>query len=604
MTASYTYDGDALLRVRTGSVELTQSAEHGDPGVGTLVVDDTAGTTVIVAQKDFAADEDDCSDPVSYRGFIAARSWARGKESVGAGREITVSIEDLNSMLGFRGLTGADANRPAETVAARGAWLMASDYVDGLFVDNGRCDFSSAVGMDAADYTDQFPGDVLADMALAQGGVNHYVRDFGDGPELVFRDDNASTDDTSTIHISNVPGEEDGDTIFYPSRDFALSSRGDRVKSKISYQYSKGRVVEERAATATDFNGERSGVASNSNVKTEAKARDEARAMLWQLHSEEHVLEGSILVPATHANLLSQGDRVGVRLQHLQNLGVTGVTTYYDPDEWVWCRVLEITRKPRLKAASKYELVMRLSPQEPAAPAASIVQSAFFRFGFVTGIMELPNPVTPGNHLVYVAGVRGNSGLPESPNTSSDQPRFGAGAWTRFNGTDPTRTSDAFGVTDDGCAIYWKEADSTEQTCTVLDEYVVCGIFEIAGGDPASASLVAVDAANGAPYTLGSSGTVSAGEVAIGVITIGEAPDEWPAGPWAQVNPPPNMTSDWNVGISQWAFDHYSGSTYLVAHPWTIIASQEGSGSAVEFEVDPGDSTHGFGGLCVVIPSA
>lgn len=360
MSATYTIDGVEIQTVRAGEVELTQTAEHGDVGQGRIRIDDAAGTLAIVGQKDVAVDEDDCSDPIAFRGFVANRDIGREAEVVGASREIDVSVEDLNAMLSFRGIDGSDRKRPQETVAARGAWLLASDYVSGLFVDNGRCDFSTKL-MDKADYTDQYPGDVLTDMALAQlEDVNHYIRDFGDGPEIVFRNDMTSTADTSSIHISNRLSDVDLDTVFPPSRDFKLTRSPANVKSKLSYQHARGRVVVERSTTADAYNGERFGTASNSNVKTALQAQRQAKAQLRQLKDEEDTLEGSILVPSTHANLLNHGDRVGVRFTDMTPEG------YFDADEWVYCRVLELTRKPIVSDPPMYELDVRLRPQREA----------------------------------------------------------------------------------------------------------------------------------------------------------------------------------------------------------------------------------------------
>lgn len=406
MSVTYELDGDALTRVRSKTVQLVQSAELGQVGTGRLTVNDKAGTKEIVGQKDFAVDEDACPDPITYRGFVGDREYSRGAEAQGPGREIDVELDDLNAMLGFRGIISADRKRPRETVADRGAWLLGSGYVTGLFVDNGRCDFTDERFMDKADYTDQFPGDVLADMALAQGGVNYYIRDFGDGPELVFRDDNASTADTSTLHISNRLADIDDDdpatqTVFPPSKDFSLRRRPGRVKSKLAYQYATGRVVRSRPETAAAFNGERFGVASNSNVKKRNRARERADDQLWQLHTEEDVLEGRIIVPASHANLLNHGDRVGVRLEHMAPEG------YFSSSGWKWCRVLELTKRPMLRPVGKYELEMRLSPQEPAcsvepelvqwtyADAEDVGEPGIDRIRF-----SLDDPSTLGNLLV------------------------------------------------------------------------------------------------------------------------------------------------------------------------------------------------------------
>lgn len=565
MTATYTLDGDAINTVRSGEVELTQSAELGAVGSGRILINDHAGTLVTVGQKDVTVDEDDCSDPIAYRGFVAEREFRRGPESTGASREISVQLEDLNSMLGFRGIV--DGSRPAtDTVASRGAWLMANAAVAGLFIDNGRCDFSAAKGMDKADYTDQYPGDVLADMALAQGGVNYYVRDFGDGPELVFRDDNASTDDTSPIHISNVPGEDDQDTIFYPSKDFTLRRNPGQVKSRLAYHHAKGRVVETRAATATDFNGERFGTASNSNVKNDAEASEQANAQLWQIHTEEDVLEGSILVPSSHANLLNHGDRVGVRIQHATPEG------YYNASEWAWCRVLELTRKPLLKPVGKYELRVRLSPQEAAQPAAAIVQRAFDRSAAGGKTLVFPNPVTVGNLLVFACSDRSISN-PASPNTGVDLPRFGAGAWTKVPNVEITTIDPRA-----GCAIWVKEADSTERECWMPQSNSNMGIWEISVPD-AAATIAGITAVSKTQQTqnltmaIGSLGTAAVGTIGILVLNWAD---------FTSIVEGPGMpavaASGWTIRLYDSA---YEASWYLENSPYTVIADTEGTGAAL-----------------------
>ncbi len=203
MVATYTYDGSDLDNVRSDSPEFTTRAEHGEVGGGRFTIDDTAGTQVIVGQMDFVATEDDCATPETFAGFIADRVYSRQNERQAARREIDVSVVDLNAVLGFRLIDGADGNRPAEDVDTRIAWLLASDYLSGLVIDNGRI-ASSGNGMDKADYRYQFPGDVIADCIVAAGGFDHFVADFGSGAELVFRDQNASTADSSTLRISNV----------------------------------------------------------------------------------------------------------------------------------------------------------------------------------------------------------------------------------------------------------------------------------------------------------------------------------------------------------------------------------------------------------------
>ena len=220
MTATYTYDGSPITTARRAEISFTQVADHGGVGSGRLTIDDTAGTQDIVGQKDFVATQDDCSMPTVFTGYVGQRTYSRKNERQGARREIDVELHDLNAMLGFRIIDGDDGNRPDETVDDRMAWLIASDYVSGLFIDNGRI-ASSSNAVDRTDYRYRFPGDVIADLATAAQGFNYHVQDYGSGPELIFRNDNLATPDPAGIAISNVHADIDS-TTFYPFKDADL----------------------------------------------------------------------------------------------------------------------------------------------------------------------------------------------------------------------------------------------------------------------------------------------------------------------------------------------------------------------------------------------
>lgn len=404
MGENYTYNATHLTTVR--EAEFTQSAELGAVGTFRLALDDEAGTLAIIGQKDFSHTESSCSFTRTFKGFVGDREYGRdaGLERsphVGAGRGIGISGEDLNATLGFRLINDQlpdvtsvlGGKRPSETVAARLTWLMASSFVSGLFIDNGRITSNTTV-MDKADYRQQFPGDVLADCALAATGFNYYVADWGSGAELVFRNDNTSTADTSTLRLSNVLADASGVTL-HPFKDATLRRSPGRVKSKIAYSHAKGTVVVQRAATATAFNGERAGTASNSNVKTDAEAERQAKAELGQLRTEEDIIECTVLVTSAQVNLILAGHRIEAKFSHLN---VEGYGSFS------WFRVLERNVKPIVADAGLYELRLKLSPQEATDAVvacsdlyANTPSATYYPIG---GSANTPNP-TPSPGVVY-----------------------------------------------------------------------------------------------------------------------------------------------------------------------------------------------------------
>lgn len=576
MTETYSIDATPVDRIRADSVELTELAEHGGVGSGRFTVDDSAGTQAIVGQKD-ATVEQSAADPAEIiGGYVDVRSYRRGEERVDTAREIETELVDLNATLGFRLINSKTLSaalggkRPAETVAERGAWLMASPFMSGLVADNGFCDFPAGRGMDAADYRNQFPGDVLADMALAAGGYNYFVyRDAATGePSLWFGDPNASTAFTSDVRISNDLADIGGST-YAPSTDATLRRDPGKVKSHIVGLGALGSVVESRPATATTFNGERWGTFSNSNLKSEGKLRDEAQDMLWQLHTEEDVLECSITVPAANVNDLRAGQRTSCRFTHL------GPEGYAD---WTWFRVLGRTIRPLTD--DLYRITLRLSPQEAGRPAGAIVQSDFAFWG--TGgssfppYSRLPNPPTIGNTLLVMISKRSGSagaGTVNPPNTNAAQPRWGAGAWTQLpldvGGFSTTYYEFTAGDgTRHGMSMFWKVVDSTSQTCVIPNDYQNVGVYELSGVDMTGATLARANNQNAATtLDIGTLGTLNDGDLAFMLMH-----ENWStAGPFPPLTAAPGWVMDWNRGN----YPLWSGPTYPIV--WMGHALGDGS---------------------------
>lgn len=583
MTQSYEYDGDALTRVRHSTVTLVQQAELLGVGISRLTYNDTPGTQEIVGQKDFAADQDDCANPVLYRGFVGETEFRRGLEALGGGREIDISLEDLNSIAGFRTFTGDDADdgdRPEEDVSDQLAWLESTGMLPGVFW--GTRVHGSARIVEKTSYRDQTPSDVLAACALAAGGRNVYIRDFGDGdgPELVFRNDNESTDDTSTLSISNVSGEADHETVFPPLRDFVLRKKPGRVGSRMHYSYRGGRVMERREATADDFNGRRDLTVTNSSVKAEAMARLRAQDLLWQHHTEELIGEGSVLLPPEKVNLLAHGDRVGVRLRHLDNLG-NGLS-FYDPAELVYCRVLETRIKPMLKPTRLYEVGLKLSPQEEGPPAGAIVQRAFNRSQ--TQPLALPLPVTiddGSGTRVLVLGIA----VRDDP--FPNEPTDDGGAWTRIPASDKVSAEHGSGD-GSGIAFWWKVTDSTDNTFGRNDsKHWVAAVWELDGVDMTAATVVYLDdqssSADPVVMAAGSLGTVAVGEIVVGGFVVVNKANTTGFGDYKEsgIVAVAVSTTGLSQGIWNGPVDTNYGIWEAVQYPLAWFGDLEGDGSAV-----------------------
>ena len=144
-------------------------------------------------------------------------------------------------------------------------------------------------------------------------------------------------------------------STFFPSLDASLRRDPTNVHSVHAKSYAKGTVVEERAATATAFNGERGGTSSNSNIKRQTAASRAARRELRTHSTEDDVIECTIQVPPSAVNLVYQGWRLQAKFSHFATEGY---------GDWTWMRVLERTVKPMAVDAFAYEITLKLAPQE------------------------------------------------------------------------------------------------------------------------------------------------------------------------------------------------------------------------------------------------
>ncbi|MBV9872498.1 MAG: hypothetical protein JO214_17940, partial [Frankiaceae bacterium] len=210
-----------------------ESAYLGETGEGNVVYHDDAGTLTEKGRKDVVV-EQDASDPARIMtGFVGKKSIKAGgyRSNPSTSREYAFGTFDGNDLLSRLKIRADIGNRHTESAAATLAWLISDELSRVGISDYGRVEYPADVQIDSTDRRGQYPGDVLAELAKPCRR-NYYVRWNTDhaGWEIVFRDDNASTDDTSTISISNA-GDDDGETIFAPQLDAELSQDPEHVYS-------------------------------------------------------------------------------------------------------------------------------------------------------------------------------------------------------------------------------------------------------------------------------------------------------------------------------------------------------------------------------------
>jgi hypothetical protein len=588
--------------VRLGSVPgLTELAEHLSVGSSTVIIDDASGTVghssdALLGLQLMTWDESAASagNQRVYTGIIDYREYARGDSSrgslrTGVSRQITVSLNDLNALPGFRVIPQTDttAKRPAETVKARLTWILGSTYLSGLVADNGLVADASAFTMTAADYRGQRPVNVINDCELA---ANWFAFVYPDETQTVlaslfFDDANVSTAYTSTVKLSNVLADIDGSTVF-GSTNGVLKRTPQDVGDGVYLPYTKGAVYRTRSATTATY-GHRDLIASNANLSDATHANQEADNFLWAHHTEEDRITCEVQVPAASVNLIRAGHRIQVKFSHLP-----GYTSY------TWCRVLSRSPGQPLETDQRYTLTLELSPQEAGPSAARIVQSAF---GRPHDNLPLPNPVTIGNVLIVAISDRDQTN-PSAPNiVPGVLPTLGGtGAWTRMSGATLSSSQ------TDGAAFYYKTATATDQTAYQGDSQSWAGVWELAGANPASATIVYVDQGTSGPdYALGSLGTLAAGQIAMALWIFGDT--DWPWGSpgysWAVPDPAPGLSSGWTLRWSKWAFDSYVGPWYKVEHPWATFADAVGTGASLAATITPGLSSKNYGGIAIKVPA-
>lgn len=354
-------------------IDLTEKAEEGSVAMSTVVIRDPDMDFTIGGHRIFGVQCTDIADADNdfiYVGYTADRKVVR--DEAGTGRNIEVTLADINSILGRRLMTSATWDRSSETDVARVTAVEASD--EGELIDDDRYILAAgAETMDAADYRGQYLLDVIRD-AAEHTGKNYYVTYFGDngstywGAFSLWYGDPGEADYASTISLTNVAADVDSTHYMVVSAEGNLDPS--RVYSGVYLPYRDSFVYVERDETATDFAlGGRDAVMPAVNVSTKTKALARANRYLNDAATEDERITVVYRVARADVNLIRPGMRVPSKFLHIDSLAA----------DYTYCRVLSrrIT-EPNLR---QFEVTLELSVPVAEVAAAAVQGTLYLSAG-------------------------------------------------------------------------------------------------------------------------------------------------------------------------------------------------------------------------------
>lgn len=412
---------------RSGDLSgVVTEAELGAVGISSARLDDptaTAGNAgdAIVGLKQLSITELDAPSGNRRIGefYIADRRYYRGTQGAspslmtGPARVIDMSLSDINSFLHFRILRTGEANgsnttfnRPAETDVERVTALLAVPFIaDTLF--NGLVSSDGPVNMDAVDYTGQTPGDVLNDCAQ-QSGKNYFV--FYDesgtytpspGDFALFYDSNSSTAypaavaDTQVSNVLTDLSAGGGGPVWYPLQDATLVRDPSRVISGAFFNNGSNSVYVTNPTTSYTF-GWRDAVGNSQDLTTVAQTTARGNRYLAENSTEDDRLTFKLKLPAAHVNDWKEGQWAQVRFTHLPG---------YEAFTNVRCLCRTVASDEMTDQF--YNVTYECTPMAGGTPSGATdryVDGVAF-----SGIPELPAVTTPGNLLLAIVVIEGES---------------------------------------------------------------------------------------------------------------------------------------------------------------------------------------------------
>lgn len=362
MTTRYYYsepDGSGNTefteRVRHYTLDVTSSAEEGSIAQSTLRVDDGGAFSDfdVIGLRTIRILEDEApvGSRVLYYGYTANRRIMRDTYRTLDERWWEVDLVDLNSVLDWRVMVGADAKRGIETDVARAHWYMAT-WESFPLTDESLIASSPTVSMSENNYHGQMARAALDDIAQ-QSAKNFFVwHNEPDASLGLFYDLSGSDAYPSGIRLTNKRTDVDSDTYLI-NLDAVLERSPARVYSGVYIPYQNGWVYKKRQATKDEFH-DRDIIMDGSNIRSASAATARANRYLNTLFTEEDVITCSFNVPRAEVNRLMQGMTVEVRMTHFPG---------YDTD-FVMLRCVE--RKVFGESETHYRITVKLVGPTPA----------------------------------------------------------------------------------------------------------------------------------------------------------------------------------------------------------------------------------------------
>jgi hypothetical protein len=348
---------DITDRCRVNQLSVKDQAEEGAVAISTLVVDDPAGDIDFTGHRRFYIFEDTApsGDQLIYNGFTFNERITRGPNNVGAGRQWTLDLADVNVFLNRRIMNGADANRPAETDTERIVALLAMTELNTVDDDTFVNLTAAETDMDAADYRGQNVGQYIDDCRQASGKNAYVYYNETLGEYGLWYDFAQSTEYDSGMKLSNILADIDQDTVFEYTDDDRTNWNRDptRVASGVYLEFAgTGSPVYVQDADTIDDFAAIDWAAPSINVKTLAKATARANRYLADAASEDVKIHVVALMPRAKVNAIKKGQLVEFKASHFPGF-----------ENYRVCRVLnrtvnEISEDPYLS----FEVEMDLDP--------------------------------------------------------------------------------------------------------------------------------------------------------------------------------------------------------------------------------------------------
>lgn len=430
MTRRYFLDGTELTNVRvTGAVRngemdgFVSAFYGGEIGTSGIVIDDPTGALDFLGFRKFHVIEDACTPSSIWRGYVTARTIARGDllEDLGTGRRWTCDLVDGNFLLGLLTLHAPEVfKRPAETNVERTAWLLTTsamtDAGPGIF-DNGFVLTSPVGPFDEADYLGQFPSEVLASVHGAFSTETTFS---------VYWDEAASTGEewslfsgpittvlgTLDAKLSNDPADFSDPDVYQAMEGQQLLRNPEDTGDGLLFIYKGVPLYRRRVATFTDYGIHRDQIHRTDRVGKAATASTQTDRLLIANSVENDTIECDVALNANQVNFFREGWRTSAKFTH-----IPGYEDYVE--------TTVIKRSVKEFSYNRYVVHLTLSNKAPAggigggdpgdfphpSPCSStsgtIVQGDT-SFTVVLGVLyaNFATDPTPGNTLIYFATNR------------------------------------------------------------------------------------------------------------------------------------------------------------------------------------------------------